>query len=130
MLSGVMSEAVPMDEAEEIDEGKKKKKDKKQPNQPDLQSYFDKSRNELTKFDPYMIQEKKTRKAGHDIHYEDGTRKNIELHKHLQGLAEADEIEAQEILKAHKTEKNDNRDQNYDLYLYNMRQLTARRDNE
>ena len=29
-------------------------------------------------------------------------------------------------MRAHKTEKNDNRDANYDLYLYNMRQLTAR----
>ena len=81
-LSGIFQEIGTVDEEEEIDEGKKKPK-KKQPNQPDLQSYFDKSRNELTKFDPYIIQEKKTRQAGHDLHYEDGTRKNIDLHKHL-----------------------------------------------
>ena len=82
-LSGFVQGSAVMEDVEEIDEGKKKRKDKKQPNQPDLQGYFDKSRNELTKFDPYMIQEKKTRKAGHDLHYDDGTRKNIELHKHL-----------------------------------------------
>ena len=82
-LSGFVQGSAVMEDADEIDEGKKKRKDKKQPNQPDLQSYFDKSRNELTKFDPYMIQEKKTRQAGHDLHYDDGMRKNIELHKHL-----------------------------------------------
>ena len=33
-------------------------------------------------------------------------------------------------MRAHKTEINKAKEEDYDLYLYNMRQLTARRDSD
>ena len=48
-----------------------------------MEAYFKKSRNELVKFDDYAQMEKKTRLAGHEHAYNDGSRLNLELNKYL-----------------------------------------------
>ena len=56
-----------------------------------MEDYFVKSRNELVKFDDYAQMEKKTRLAGNQNPYEDGSKKPVELNKYLAGLVEHEE---------------------------------------
>ena len=98
-------------------------KKKKRPNQADLEAFIVKSRNATALFDEHIQQEKKERLAGHELHYEDGSKLDEKLKMYCTQVEDGEDKLNATTLQVESMEELEER-------LFRNRQLTERMLNE